>query len=34
MEIKKKCILLEDEVSDWLQILTAASSLDVKGKAN
>ena len=30
MEIKK-CILLEDEASDWLQIWTAASSLDVKG---
>ena len=34
MEImKKKCVLLlEDEVSDWLQNWTAASSLDVKGK--
>ena len=33
MEIKKKkCILLEDEATDWLEICTAASSLDVKGK--
>ena len=32
MEIKKKKrALLEDEASDWLQIRTAASSLDVKG---
>ena len=30
MEIKKY-ILLEDEVSEWLQILMMASSLDVKG---
>ena len=29
---KKKCILLEDEALDWLQIWTTASSLDVKGK--
>ena len=28
---KKKYVLLENEVSDWLQIWTAASSLDVKG---
>ena len=28
---KKKRILLEDEVSDWFNIWTAASSLDVKG---
>ena len=32
MEIKKKkCVLLEDEALDWLQIWTVASSLDVKG---
>ena len=32
MEIKKKKrILLEHEASDWLQIWTAAPSLDVKG---
>ena len=32
MEIKKtERILLEDKVLDWLQIWTAASSLDVKG---
>ena len=32
MEIKKKkCVLLVDRVSDWLQIWTAASSLDVRG---
>ena len=30
MELKKKHVLLEDEASDWLQIWTAASSLDVK----
>ena len=31
-EIKEiKCVLLEDGSSDWLQIRTAASSLDVKG---
>ena len=29
---KKKCVLLEDEMSeDWLQIWTAASLLEVKG---
>ena len=28
---KKKIILLVDAVSDWLQIWTAASSLEVKG---
>ena len=28
---KKKCVLLHDEASDWLQSWTAASSLDVKG---
>ena len=27
----KKRVLLEDEVSDWLQIWTAASSLHIKG---
>ena len=27
---KKKCILLEDEESDWLQIWMASSSLDIK----
>ena len=27
----KKCVLLVDKESDWLQIWTAASSLDVKG---
>ena len=33
MEIKKKKrVLLEDEASDWLQIWTAASSFDGKGK--
>ena len=31
MLIEKKRILLEDEVSDWLQIWTTASPLDVKG---
>ena len=32
MEIKKKkIVLLVDGVSDWLQIWTAASSLDMKG---
>ena len=32
MEIKKKKrIILIDEALDWLQIWTAASSLDVKG---
>ena len=32
MEIKKKkCVLLEDELSDWLQIWMMASSLDIKG---
>ena len=29
---KKKCILLESEASDWLQIWTKASSLNIKGK--
>ena len=28
---KKKHVLLEDEVSDWVQIRTAASLLEVKG---
>ena len=28
---KKKRVFLEDEVSNWLYIWTAASSLDVKG---
>ena len=28
---KKKRVLLEDEVLDWLNIWTEASSLDVKG---
>ena len=28
---KKKHVLLVDEASDWLQIWTVASSLDVKG---
>ena len=33
MEIKKKKrVLLKDEASDWLQIWTTASLLDVKGK--
>ena len=33
MEIKnEKCILLEDKASDWLQIRTSVSSLNVKGK--
>ena len=33
MEIKEnKRVLLEDEASDWLQIWTTASSLDVKDK--
>ena len=33
MEIKKKkCALLEDEASDWLQIWMTSSSLDIKGK--
>ena len=32
MEIKqKKLVLLEDRASDWRQIWTAASSLDIKG---
>ena len=31
MEKKKKRVLLEDEASDWLQLWTATSSLDVKG---
>ena len=32
---KKKCVLLEDEMSeDWLQIWTAASLLEVKGNSN
>ena len=32
MELEKKnCVLLEKVVSDWLQIWTAASSVDVKG---
>ena len=30
IKIKRKRVLLEDEVSDWLQIWTAASSLDIK----
>ena len=29
--MEKKHALHEDEVSDWLQILIAASSLDIKG---
>ena len=31
MKLSKKCILLQDEVLDWLQIWTVASSLIVKG---
>ena len=29
--MEKKHVLLKDEASDWLRILTAASSLNVKG---
>ena len=33
MEIKKKkSVLVEDKESDWLQVWSTASSLDVKGK--
>ena len=31
IEIEKKCVLLEDEASDWLQIWTAAYSLTIQG---
>ena len=33
MEIKKKKrVFLEDKATDWLEIWTVASSLDVKGR--
>ena len=35
MEVeKKKCVLPKDEVSHWLQIWIAVSSLDVKVQSN